>query len=155
MPSSRPSSTSDTSRCTTISLLYRIWFVHVQQALMSEWRSYGRSIDRLTMVFCRRTALWSRDAISRDGALSLLEGRSGRVFAVQPPVDMRKGFNGLESIITQAMNEDPLSGDTFVFVNRRGQILNAFCGTELRYVIISKRLEQGRLTCRCRRREVD
>ena len=61
-----------------------------------------------------------------DGALSLLEGRSGRVFAYSHPVDMRKGFNGLESIITQAMNEDPLSGDTFVFVNRRGQLLKCF-----------------------------
>ena len=79
--------------------------------------------------------------------MSLLEGRGGRVFAYSQPVDMRKGFNGLEAIISQGMGEDPLSGDTFFFLNRRGQLLKCFLWDRTGYVIISKRLEQGRLKC--------
>ena len=67
------------------------------------------------------------------------------MFAYSQPVDMRKGFNGLEAIITQAMAEDPLSGDTFVFLNRRGRLLKCFLWDRTGYVIISKRLELGRL----------
>lgn len=61
---------------------------------------------------------------------------------------MRKGFNGLQKIILQSLCEDPLSGDAFVFINRRGRLLKCFVWDRTGYVIISKRLEQGKVRLR-------
>lgn len=80
--------------------------------------------------------------------MSLLEGRTGRIFAYNQPVDMRKGFTGLEAMILKNLCEDPLSGDAFVFLNRRGRLLKCFLWDRTGYVIISKRLERGRVKFR-------
>lgn len=45
--------------------------------------------------------------------------RSGRIFVYGRPVDMRKGFTGLQGLVLQHLRENPLSGDVFVFINRR------------------------------------
>ena len=37
-----------------------------------------------------------------------------------PPCDMRKGFNGLEALVANDMQEPPMSGAVYVFLNRRG-----------------------------------
>ena len=42
-----------------------------------------------------------------------------RVFLCRRPTDMRKSFNGLVALTEAELNQDPLSGDLFVFVNRR------------------------------------
>lgn len=64
-----------------------------------------------------------------------------RVF--HEPVDMRKGFEGLLALCSQAMKRDGLSGEVFVFIGRRRTRAKCivFDGTGLR--IIHKRLEQG------------
>lgn len=46
-----------------------------------------------------------------------------RIFAYGKPVDMRKSFDGLIALTKQALGEDPLSGNLFVFINRRGNYL--------------------------------
>jgi transposase len=56
---------------------------------------------------------------------------------------MRKGFAGLEALILQELGENPLSGDTFVFVSRRGRHIKCFLWDRTGYVIVSKRLEHG------------
>jgi len=44
----------------------------------------------------------------------------GRVFLCTLPTDMRKSFVTLACLVQQALGQDPLSGDLFVFRSRRG-----------------------------------
>jgi RNA polymerase sigma-70 factor (ECF subfamily) len=46
-------------------------------------------------------------------------GPAHRFFLYRPPADMRKGFDGLSGLVRRGLGRDPLSGDVFVFVNRR------------------------------------
>lgn len=67
-----------------------------------------------------------------------------RVFAYAGPVDMRKGFDGLYSLVVEDLGRDPLSGDLFLFVSRnriRAKVL-VWDGTGL--CVYAKRLERGR-----------
>ena len=56
---------------------------------------------------------------------------------------MRKGFNGLSGIVTNQLSFDPLSGDVFIFVNRRRTLLKLLVWDRGGFVIYYKRLEQG------------
>jgi transposase len=42
-----------------------------------------------------------------------------RVFLHAPPTDLRKGFDALSGLVTNAFGQDPTSGHLFLFVNRR------------------------------------
>jgi transposase len=42
-----------------------------------------------------------------------------RLFLARDPVDMRKSFHGLTALTESVLEQDPLSGHLFVFVNRR------------------------------------
>lgn len=70
--------------------------------------------------------------------------RSVRVFAYPQPADLRKGYNGLYGLVQSGLGHDPLSGDLFLFVNRRrsGCKVLVWDGTGL--CIFQKRLERGR-----------
>ncbi|HKO53016.1 MAG TPA: IS66 family insertion sequence element accessory protein TnpB [Polyangiaceae bacterium] len=69
--------------------------------------------------------------------------RAVRVFAYPGPVDLRKGYDGLYGLVKQGLNRDPLSGDLFLFSNRRrrGCKVLVWDGTGL--CIFQKRLERG------------
>jgi len=69
-----------------------------------------------------------------------------RVFLAVEPVDLRKSFNGLYSIVLDRLEEDPCSGALFVFTNKRRNRVKTlyFDGTGM-WVMI-KRLEEGRFT---------
>jgi transposase len=45
--------------------------------------------------------------------------RRVRVFAYTRAVDMRKQYDGLYALVVSELNADPLSGDLFLFTNRR------------------------------------
>ena len=49
-------------------------------------------------------------------------GPNHRYFFYRPPTDMRKSFDGLCGLIS-GLKKDPLSGDVFVFVNRRRTLM--------------------------------
>ncbi len=69
------------------------------------------------------------------------------VWAYGAPADLRKGFDGLSGLVTQALGQDPLSGDCYLFVNatrKRAKVL-LWDGTGL--CIYAKRLERGRFAC--------
>jgi transposase len=42
-----------------------------------------------------------------------------KIFIATGPTDMRKGFDGLCGLVTSVLEKDPLSGQLFLFVNRR------------------------------------
>jgi transposase len=68
--------------------------------------------------------------------------RQVRVYALDRPVDMRNGFDGLFSLATQALGRDVLAGDMFLFVSKtrkRAKVL-FWDGTGL--VVYAKRLEK-------------
>jgi transposase len=44
---------------------------------------------------------------------------SVRVWLYRRPTDMRKSYNGLSALAKHVLNEDPLCGAVFVFINRR------------------------------------
>lgn len=69
--------------------------------------------------------------------------RAVRVFAYTEPVDMRKGFNGLEGIVRNQLGRDLTEGDLFLFVakNRKRAKVLLFDGTGL--CIYMKRIEVG------------
>src|SRR4029450_11439688 len=43
-----------------------------------------------------------------------------RILAYSNPGDLRKSIEGLVGLVKSVLEEDPLSGSLFVFVNRRG-----------------------------------
>lgn len=66
-----------------------------------------------------------------------------RVWLCTQPTDMRKSFAGLRALTRQVLNEDPLSGALFVFINRRATYVKILFWDRTGFCIWSKRLEQG------------
>jgi len=70
--------------------------------------------------------------------------RGVSVYAYAEPVDMRKSFNTLSSLVEQNLKRDVLTGDLFLFVAKnlkRAKVLY-FDGTGL--CLYAKRLEHGK-----------
>jgi len=66
-----------------------------------------------------------------------------RYFLYREAADMRKSFNGLCGLVTAGLNRDPLSGDVFVFINRRRTHIKLLVWDRNGFVIFYKRLEKG------------
>ena len=66
-----------------------------------------------------------------------------RIFFAVGATDMRKGFNGLQGVVSSVLKEDPLSGHLFLFVNRRRDKLKILYWDGDGLAIWYKRLEQG------------
>ena len=56
---------------------------------------------------------------------------------------MRKSFNGLSAIVRNEMKGQLMSGDIFIFLNRRRDSIKLLCWDRTGFVIWYKRLEQG------------
>ena len=59
------------------------------------------------------------------------------------PTDMRKSFDGLSCIVSTARKQDPLSGDVYVFFNKRRDRLKLMVWDDDGFWIYYKRLEKG------------
>lgn len=59
------------------------------------------------------------------------------------PTDMRKGFNGLSGLVRNELEKDPLSGDVFIFINRRRNRMKLLVWENSGFVLYYKILEQG------------
>jgi transposase len=70
--------------------------------------------------------------------------RAVRVFAYPEAIDLRKGYDGLFGLVKQGLARDPLSGEMYLFVNKKrtGCKVLVWDGTGL--CIFQKRLERGR-----------
>ena len=67
-----------------------------------------------------------------------------RIWLYAPPTDMRKSFDGLSALVRTKLAENPLSGQLFVFINRRRTQLKVLYFDRGGYCVWAKRLEQGR-----------
>jgi transposase len=74
----------------------------------------------------------------------LLSSVVRRILAFREPVDMRKSFDGLVAVVETVLQEDPLAGTMYVFVNRRGNYLKLVFWDRTGYALFAKRLERGR-----------
>lgn len=68
-----------------------------------------------------------------------------RVFVYGEPVSMRLSFDGLYGLARHAMQQDPLSGHLFAFINRRATQLKVLYFDRTGLCVWTKRLERGRL----------
>jgi transposase len=66
-----------------------------------------------------------------------------RFYFYRHPTDMRKSFDGLSGVVIQAMLRDPLSGDVYVFLNRRRDRMKLLVWERGGFWILYKRLEKG------------
>ena len=70
--------------------------------------------------------------------------RAIRVFAYPRSTDLRKGYNGLFGLVKTGLGRDPLSGELFLFVNRRRDACKVLMWDGTGLCIFQKRLERGR-----------
>ena len=67
-----------------------------------------------------------------------------RVHLYGQPVDMRKSFTGLYALARHGLQQDPLSGHLFAFINRRASHMKVLYWDRTGFCLWAKRLEQGR-----------
>jgi transposase len=70
-------------------------------------------------------------------------GLTGRIWVCLQPQDGRKGIDGLAAVVTAHLSRDPLSGDLFVFRNRRGDRLKVLAWQGDGFALYLRRLERG------------
>jgi transposase len=64
-------------------------------------------------------------------------------YLCRQPTDMRKNFEGLSGVVSSALGVNPLSGDVFVFINRRRDRIKLLLWDRDGFWIFYKRLEKG------------
>ena len=70
-------------------------------------------------------------------------GLTGRIWICVEPQDGRKSFDGLAGVVTSRLSRDPMSGDLFVFRNRRGDRLKILAWQGDGFALYLRRLEKG------------
>jgi transposase len=66
-----------------------------------------------------------------------------KVFVALEAVDLRKGFHGLEAMVSERLGEDLRQGALFVFTNRRHSRLKILYWDGTGLWLLIKRLEKG------------
>jgi transposase len=66
-----------------------------------------------------------------------------RIYLARDPVDMRKSFHGLTSLTESVLKKDPLSGQLFVFINRRRDRIKVLYWGGTGFCIWYQQLEKG------------
>lgn len=66
-----------------------------------------------------------------------------RIFLCRKPIDLRKSYDTLAALTSSVLNEDPLSGALFVFLNRPRNRIKILYYEDGGYCLWMKRLEAG------------
>jgi len=66
-----------------------------------------------------------------------------RYFLYHAPTDMRKGFAGLSGLVRQHLDQELLSGDVFIFINRRRDRIKLLMWDQTGFALYYKQLERG------------
>jgi transposase len=69
---------------------------------------------------------------------------SARVYVAAGPTDMRKGFDGLSTLVQETLKKDPFRGCLFVFRGRRGDLVKVLWWDGQGFCLFAKRLNKGR-----------
>ena len=67
-----------------------------------------------------------------------------RIFIAREAIDMRKGVDGLASLVIDLIEQDPQSGHLFVFFNKQRNRMKSLVWDASGYWLLCKRLEHGR-----------
>ena len=65
-------------------------------------------------------------------------------FLCSTPVDIRKGFDALAGIVRNSFQKDPVSGDVFIFINKKRSHIKLLYWDGDGFALFYKRLERGR-----------
>jgi len=66
------------------------------------------------------------------------------IWIVAGVTDMRRGFMGLAAMVQTALQENPFSGQVFIFRGRRGDLIKLLWWSGDGLCLFAKRLERGR-----------
>jgi transposase len=66
-----------------------------------------------------------------------------RLYLATEPVDLRRSYDGLSALVDGTFGKRAMSGDLFIFMNRRGNQIRILFWDRDGYVIMMKRLEEG------------
>lgn len=66
-----------------------------------------------------------------------------RYFLYRSPCDMRFGIYSLAGLVRNELDQDPLSGDVFVFIGKRGNQIRLLQWDRDGFALYIKRLERG------------
>ncbi|RLD54464.1 MAG: IS66 family insertion sequence hypothetical protein [Bacteroidetes bacterium] len=59
------------------------------------------------------------------------------------PADMRKSFNGLSGLVRTGFQKNPLSGEVFIFINKKRNMMKILHWQNGGFLLYFKRLEKG------------
>jgi transposase len=68
---------------------------------------------------------------------------SQRYYLYEQPTDMRCGIYSLAALVSNSLKQNPLSGDIFIFIGKRGNQIRLLQWDKDGYALYSKRLEKG------------
>jgi len=66
-----------------------------------------------------------------------------RLYLANRPVDGRKSFNGLAAVVESEFVLSPMSGDLFIFLTKRANLVRMLFWDRDGFCLVSKRLERG------------
>ena len=66
-----------------------------------------------------------------------------RYFLYRPATDMRKGFAGLSGLVREYIDHELMSGDVFIFINRRRDRIKLLMWDVTGFALYYKQLERG------------
>lgn len=69
-----------------------------------------------------------------------------RIWVANAPVDFRRSIDGLSAIVSDELSGNPMEDSIFVFYNRGRDKLKILGWHRNGYILLYKRLEQGRFT---------
>ena len=67
-----------------------------------------------------------------------------RIWLAAGMTDLRKGMDGLSALVQTALNDNPFSGQIFVFRGRRGDRIKLLWDSQDGLCLFQKRLRQGK-----------